>query len=82
MNMNVAHDVFDMIGFLVGRDRVNFTNKINKMTKKIQIWSQRNLTLVGRNLVSTTFGTSNLIYSLSLAECETSNIKEIPNGTK
>ena len=62
-----------MLGICVGRDRVkksavNFTNKIYKMAKKI--WSQRNPTLVGKNQVSKTFVTSNLIYSLSLAECE------------
>ena len=45
------------------------------MAKKNQIWSQRNLTLEGRNLVSKTFGISNLIYSLSLSEFETSHIK-------
>ena len=37
--MNVAHDVFDMLGVCVGRDRVKksavkFANKINKLAKK------------------------------------------------
>ena len=45
------------------------------MSKKCQIWTQQNLTIVGRNLVSKTFGTSNPIYSLSLSECESSHIK-------
>ena len=77
MNMEVAKDTFNMLGICIGRDRVkksavNFTNKINKMSKKFQIWSQRRLTIVGRNLVSKTFGISNLIYSFSQSECELS----------
>ena len=42
------------------------------MSKKLQIWSKRRLTIVGRNLVSKTFGISNLIYSFSQSECELS----------
>ena len=79
MDMEVAKDTFNMLGICVGRDRgdksaVNFTSKIDKMSKKFQIWSQRQLTIVGRNLVSKTFGVSNLIYSLSQSDCELSVI--------
>ena len=41
----------------------NFTSKINKLQKLFNIWSQRDLSLYGRILITKTLGLSKLIYS-------------------
>ena len=41
----------------------NFTSKINKFQKLFNIWSQRDLSLYGRKLITKTLGLSKLIYS-------------------
>ena len=80
LNMNLAQDSFNMLGIYIGRNKnknniSNFTQKISKMTTKLQIWSQRNLSIVGRALVSKTHGISSLIYSLSMTDAEAGQLK-------
>ena len=41
----------------------NFTSKINKLQKLFNIWSQRDISLYGRILITKTLGLSKLIYS-------------------
>ena len=55
-------------------NKTNITDKIAKMTTKLNIWSQRHLTLIGKVLITKSIGISNLVYSLS---CVTSNEKDI-----
>ena len=40
----------------------NFTSKIDKLQKLLNIWSQRDLSLYGRILIAKTLGLSKLIY--------------------
>ena len=53
-----------MIGNWVGRNAKkhteNFKNKINKLNIVLQIWSQRNLSLLGRISVSKSHGLSRI----------------------
>ena len=61
-----------MLGICVGRGETkhskNFKNKIDKMNIDLQIWSQRDLTLLGRILVSKSHGISRIIYSLTMGD--------------
>ena len=71
--MKVSSGTFPMLCVCIGRDqeekyKVNFVNKIEKMKLRLQIWSQRNLSLLGRILVTKTHGASNMIYSLSMID--------------
>ena len=64
-----------MLGIYIGRDKIlkdknNFHDKIANMTKRFNIWSGRNLTILGRILISKTYGISNLIYSLTMSEAD------------
>ena len=63
-------DFLNFLGIFLGQDRTkckerNFDNKIHKMKQKLNMWSQRGLSLIGKVLISKSMGISNLIYSLS-----------------
>ena len=45
------------------------------METKLTIWSQRGLTLLGKVIISKTFGMSNLIYSMSNTLSNDSDIR-------
>ena len=48
--------------------RINVENKISKMKTKLNIWSQRGLTLVEQVMISKNIGLSKLVYSMSKTE--------------
>ena len=50
-------------------------NKISKITTKLNIWSQRGLTLVGKVMISKSIGLSNLVYSMSNTEIKTRDLE-------
>ena len=56
----------------------NFTSKINKLQKLFNIWSQRDLSLYGRILITKTLGLSKLIYSSACVQTPT-QVSEIVN---
>jgi exonuclease III len=57
----------------------NIIKKIDKLSKQLNIWKQRNLTLEGKILIIKTFGLSQLIYSLQISTIEPKELKEIDN---
>ena len=68
--VQIESDSFNILGIFLGQDRTkcnerNFNNKIHKMKQKLNMWSQRGLSLIGKVLISKSMGISNLIYSLS-----------------
>ena len=46
-------------------NELNFDKKIQKLKTKLDIWSSRNLTIFGRDMLLKTLGISQLIYSAS-----------------
>ena len=78
--INTAGKTFNMLGIQLGTDKsqcdkINFENKISSMNLRLRIWTSRNLTLIGKILIAKSMGMSNLIYSMSIKDCNTSNIK-------
>ena len=72
-NVCVSDGKFNMLGVDLGSNseecyRTNVENKISKMKTKLNIWSQRGLTLVGKVMISKSIGLSNLVYSMSNIE--------------
>lgn len=55
----------------------NITNKIEKLCKQLQIWSSRNLSLEGKNLLVKTFGISQLIHSMQTCNVTIGDLKKI-----
>ena len=70
-----------MLGIELGKDvhtcnKLNIESKVNKLSTKLNMWSQRSLTLVGKILISKAFGISNLVYSLSCVTSKNDDIKQ------
>jgi len=57
--------------------KYNVTDKIEKFKKKLLAWQFRGLTLGGKILVASTFGISQLIYSMQVCEYYESDLKEL-----
>jgi hypothetical protein len=57
--------------------RLNVLEKIDKLSTKIKIWTGRNLTMEGKNLIVKTFGLSQLIYNMQSFGFEKSELKTI-----
>jgi hypothetical protein len=55
----------------------NIIKKIDKLSKQLNIWKQRNLTLQGKIIIVKTFGLSQMIYSLQTTHIEQKELKEI-----
>ena len=69
-NLELKQESFNMLGITLGYNKQacqqkNFDAKIEKMSKQMQIWKQRDLSMLGKILVCKAHGMSNLIYSLS-----------------
>ena len=78
-NLRVETGSFNMLGIHIGRckqtsDKKNFDDKRNKMIKQFNIWSSRNMTLIGKILITKTYGISNLIYSLTMSDINKKDI--------
>ena len=55
----------------------NFSLRIKKLKQQINIWKQRNLSLIGKVLILKTFGISQFIYLAGLLPFPTCKMKEI-----
>ncbi len=78
-DISIESECVNVLGITLGLDtlkcqELNFNKKIDKMKKKLNMWSQRGLTLIGKILISKSMGLSNLIYSLSCVESTNANI--------
>ena len=70
-----------MLGIDLGNNqsichKINISNKIDRMATRLNIWSQRNLSLIGKVNIAKPMGISNLIYSLNCVQCKESLLKE------
>ena len=73
---------FTLLGLNVGYDKAeslkhNFRGKLEKLIKRQNMWSSRNLTIIGKILVAKTLGISNIVYSLSNDSCPKDMIAKI-----
>ncbi len=57
----------------------NAIKKIDKMTRQLNIWRQRNLTLQGKILIVKTFALSQLIYSMQCTNFKKKELIQIEN---
>ena len=81
--VKLSKDSFNMLGVELGRDvqkclKANFHNKIEKIKKQMNIWSQRGLTLMGKVLISKSMGISNLIYSMTCLQSQDNVLENAP----
>lgn len=81
LNVKVMTHTIDALGITIGRNadmstKSNFSDKIDKMTKNFDRWKFRNLSLLGRILITKSFGLSNLVYSMSVLQTPTLIIKK------
>lgn len=79
-NVTIVTGSFNILGIELGVDKIacnrtNILNKIDSMKVKLNIWSQRGLTLLGKVLIAKSMGMSNLIYSLSCVLSKDKDIK-------
>ena len=70
-----------MLGIELGNNqstclKINISNKINRMATRLYLWSQRNLSLIGKLNIAKSMGISNLIYSLNCVQCKESHLKK------
>lgn len=77
----VCSDSFNALGIEIGNDEIicydkNYTEKIEKLKRRLGMWSTRRLTLMGKVLIAKSYGISNLIYSMSCTDCTTKTLKE------
>ena len=49
-------------------NKTNITDKIAKMATKLNLWSQRQLKLIGKVLITKSLGISNMVYKLELLQ--------------
>ena len=81
MNITIQNDSFNMLGIELGNNlsichKISISNKIDRMATRLNIWSQRNLSLIGKVNIAKSMGISNLIYSLNCVQCKESHLKE------
>jgi exonuclease III len=55
----------------------NVTSKIDNLTKALNSWKRRSLSIFGRNIILKTFGLSQIIYSMQNSHFTESDIKSI-----
>lgn len=80
-NVKVEEDSFNILGIELSPKRnncseINIKQKIKKMTNKLNEWSQRGLTILGKVLISKSIGMSNLVYSLSNVSCNENELQK------
>ena len=84
LNLPQSGDCFNVLGIHVGRNRdlthkVKFYDKLDKMQLIFNMWNSRNLSLMGRILTVKALGISNMIYSMTIVDC---NMKIITEAQK
>ena len=82
LNLEKLSETFNMLGAFIGRDldtkiKKNYIDKLNCVRKTFNIWSGRNTTIMGRILLSKTFGVSNFVYSLSMTSPDVGTINHL-----
>ena len=75
---------FKLLGIQLGYNRqetinVNFTEKRQKMQIRQNMWSGRDLSLIGKIQIAKSLGLSNMIYSLSMQACPQHIITDTQN---
>ena len=81
-NLKTVTGGFNMLGTYIGTDlnlkiQKNFIDKKNSMTKRFNIWSGRAMSLIGKILLSKTYGMSNFIYSLTMSVPESTILSDV-----
>ena len=82
---NVPYEVeiieasFNMLGIYLGSDKIecnnkNIIEKTKRMSTKLNIWSLRGMTILGKVLISKSMGISNIVYSLSCVSSKDNDI--------
>ena len=69
-DVTIVTESFNLLGIELGYNQQkcsekNFDEKVSKLKTKLNIWSQRGLTLLGKTLIAKSIGVSNLVYSMS-----------------
>ena len=82
LEINVSADPIKVLGTYISHDcdknnNLNFFLKIQKMETKLNIWLCRDLTLMGRTLLSKTLGISKLVYTASMLTVPQEVIKRV-----
>ena len=82
LEINVSADPIKVLGMYISHDcdknnNLNFFLKIQKMETKLNIWLCRDLTLIGRTLLSKTLGISKLVYTTSMLTVPQEVIKRV-----
>ena len=85
LNLALAENSIVALGVTIGRKSEEllmktFYRKIDKMTSKFALWKFRPLTVMGKILITKTFGMSNLIYSMSILESSDDVLKKAQNA--
>ena len=82
LEINVSANPKKVLGTYISHDcdknnNLNFFLKIQKMETKLNIWLCRDLTLMGRTLLSKTLGISKLVYTASMLTVPQEVIKRV-----
>ena len=70
LNLKWLHSPVKILGIHFSYDEkrnneLNFTQKVQKLQTKLDMWSARDLTIFGRAMILKTLGLSQLVYSAS-----------------
>ena len=81
VGLKLQPNCIKVLGIGLGHDKaetkaINFAKKIEKLETRLNIWRQRDLTIIGRILVTKAHGISNLIYSMSTQYTTESMLQE------
>ena len=85
LNLTLAENLIDALGVTIGRKSDEllmkfFYRNIDKMISNFARWKFRPLTVIGKILITKTFGMSNLIYSMSILESSDDVLKKAQNA--
>ena len=77
----VEQNSFNILAIQIGGEdkdcyEINFENKLQSMKRRLDMWSARSLTILGKVLISKSMGISNLVYSLSCMDCKEDTLKQ------
>ena len=64
---------FKLLGITLGRDKernteLNITTKYKNISKSLDRWSQRNLSIIGKILVSKTHGMAKIVHTMTTTQ--------------
>ena len=78
-NMKIEKSTLQLLGVEIGRDerikdKKNFSDRLLNIRKCLQLYSNRNMSICGRNLVAKKMGISKIIHTLSITDTDNSFI--------